>query len=471
MRRAPTRGGTRQAPAPVTVRQRLKWPASTTDHHRVTVPFDAPERAHRDAGLGLVEVMVALVLFALMGTGVIVTITRANALTYEDAARTAATNLAVREVEITRDVFSSTTRGPDDVLEGESVNSNPLPGGTANQPLVVDGTAFTVRRDVELVNAGETGSACDQSAPTEKAVYKVVVEVSWEELGKRPPVRMATTMTAPKGTNSGYDGHIGVKIVDRYGLPVRNMTVTATSSSQTESVASSADGCALITGLTPGTFTITMNRPGYVNPAGDPTAKMIAQVQTRQLWRGTIEYDAASSIVASFTTRSGYSIPTGVSSIPISLGNSAITPGGSRAVTGTGTTRTMGNLWPYPSGYEIWAGNCVDNDPGDFREAPVASEPLLPGLASVPLAPLRIKPSGSGTQTITATHDADSSCASGMTVTLGSVSGGDAELRSSLPYGTWTIRRSGGGGGKTVTLAAPDPDASGPAPTPPEVKP
>ncbi|WP_134766828.1 carboxypeptidase regulatory-like domain-containing protein [Nocardioides sp. 1609] len=411
----------------------------------------------RDAGMSMVEVMVALVLFALLTTGILLTVTRASRLTHEDAARTAATNLAVREIEITRDTFAGVTRGPDRIKEGMVTNPSPLPGKRVGQDLVVDGTKFRVERTASWKQRGNTASACDQGSSVELGYLEVDVDVSWNAQGREKSVHMATTMTPPKGTYSALTGHIGVKVIDRDGEPVSGATVTATGA-MTKSGATAGDGCVLLAFLTPGTYTLTMNLAGHVNPAGDATARTTANVVTGQLWRGTIEYDRAATINVTFATQVGWSLPpataAGINQVAVTIGNSALIPGGSRSVTGTGLNRVLTKLWPYPSGYEVWAGSCVDSDPGDDRAAPVAADPeaLVAPAATATLAPLTVR--GTTGQVITATHAADTACPSGVTITLGATL--DGELRTSLPYGTWTIKRSGSGSTKVVTLRPTD---------------
>lgn len=419
----------------------------------------------------MIEMMVALLLFALLSTAVIMTITRANRITHEDAARVAATNLAVRELEITRDAFDDVGRGPDSISNGD--NLNPLPGGSVGQPLVVDGTRFTVSRDKFEGQLGnnDAASACDQTGAAWD-YFRVVVTVSWKARGDTQNVRMSTTMTPQKGTFSATKGAVGLKVFDSLGRPVAGVPTSAVTGSGAVagSGTTGSDGCVLISDLDPGSYTIKLNRAGYVWSRNPELGNLTAAVVAGQLWRGSVEYDKAAKVDATFITRTGWSLPptsgaaasTGINKIPITVANSAITPTGSRAITGTGATRSMTDLFPFHSGYELWAGNCADSDPGDFRDPPVVTDPGGSATAQVPLAPVTVTaPSG----TITATHAADTSCSSGMTVTLGTPSGGS--LKTSLPYGKWTLSRSGSGTTRVVTLTPPDPAL--PLPTPPTV--
>jgi prepilin-type N-terminal cleavage/methylation domain-containing protein len=414
-------------------------------------------RRPTDAGMSIVEVMVALVLFAILGTAIAVSVNTASRLAYEDNARTAATNLAVREIEIARDTFFSVTRGPDRVRTNRVVNPSPLPGGAAGAALEVDGTKYTVVRTAQWASTNAVASACDEGSSAELSMLRVDVEVTWPDLGGRPPVRMSTLMSPPKGTYSVLTGHIGLRVIDRNGSPIAGATVSARSSAGALRTGdTAADGCVLLSHLDAGTWTLTLNRSAHVNPVGDPSATTTATVVQGQLWRGTIEYDQEAWIDVTFTTLSGWALPPGINAIPVSLGNSGITPSGSRAVSGTGNVRRLRGLWPYPSGYQLWAGACVDNDPGDFRTPPVDA---VPGGAAadarVALAPLTVR--APANTVVTATHASDSACSSGVTVNLGS--SGAGELRTSLPYGLWRISRTSGSGSTTrnVTLVAPDP--------------
>jgi prepilin-type N-terminal cleavage/methylation domain-containing protein len=435
----------------------LKRPRTRADDSCVTrSPESSPER-RSDAGMSLVEVMVALVLFAILGTAIVVSINTASKLTYEDGARLTATNLAVRELEIARDTFTSVTRGPDRVRTNRVTNPSPLPGGSAGQPLVVDGTAYTVVREAQWASTAAVASACDEGSSAELSMLRVDVTVSWPALGDRPPVEMSTLMTPPKGTYSALTGHIGVRVIDRNGEPVVGATVTAKSASgAVKSGDTASDGCVLLSFLDAGTWTMTLDRTDHVNPAGDQTAKTTANVVQGQIWRGTIEYDEAAGIDVRFRTMSGHDLPTGIDNIPVSLGNSAIVPSGMRAYVGTGQERKLRKLWPYPSGYQVWAGACVDNDPGDARENPVEARPGHTESATAKLAPIKVLvPNGSR---VTALHVKDTACTTDVSVVLNP--GSPSTLLTSLPYGKWTVSRTLGSTTKSavITVVPPTPD-------------
>jgi len=132
----------------------------------------------------------------------------------------------------------------------------------------------------------------------------------------------------------------------------------------------------------------------------------------------------------------------------VSFGNSGIQPTGIASYVSTaGGTTVVGPVWPFSSGYSVWAGSCAASDPGAGGTRPAAVKPAkgsttnvdaaLQGLAitttykgtpvSVPVTAV----AGDGVTPVT--------CPSGdQNLTLGTSAGG--ALNSSIPYGTWTLR-------------------------------
>lgn len=420
-----------------------------------------PDRA--EAGFTLIEVIVALALFLVLASAVLAVLAGAQTLGRDAKYRSVAIELAHRELEITRDAFTAQTRGPTTIETNQVSNPNPLAGQTDGDPLVVNKVPYTIARNAQWAQMGSSAATtCDEGSSVELSYLRVWVEVRWPGLGSRPPVRMDTVMTPPKGTYSQLSGHVGVKVISASGGPLQDVPVSISGPSGNQSADTTSDGCALFAFLSPGTYSVSLSKPGYVTRNGSPSAAASAQVQAGQLWRTVVEYDEAAALTVTFTTVSGYSLPTG-NTLPVTLGNSALVPSGARSVAGGGNTRTLSNLWAYPSGYQVWAGSCLDNDPqfnGGSRDLPVAVSPGGISTATLALEPVRVTGAPSN-RTVVATQSSDSSCASGQSITLGT-SAGDGSLMTSLPLGDWRITsgsRSGnvsvdaGGGAESVGLS------------------
>ncbi|WP_243059256.1 carboxypeptidase regulatory-like domain-containing protein [Nocardioides sp. SR21] len=387
----------------------------------------------------LIEVVVAIGLFAIMSTSVLSVLGSAITMTREDKARLAAVNLASRELEIVRDTFSSVLRGPEDV--GDATNPDQLPGGQANGPIVVDGVPFTVVRDTrwEAVGAGAS-SPCDNGTSDELAYLHVTVKVSWPDLGSRPPVTMDTVMTPPKGTYSALQtqSHIGMMVIDSLGNPKPGVQVTAKNSlgQLAPLQVTATDGCALLENLPAGSWTVTASNPGFVSLAGDATAQTTVHLQAGQLWRGVIQYDQAARILPTITAPEGYQLPAGAAVLPVTIGNSGLQPIGTRTFADS-QALVAAQLWPFPSGYVVWAGGCEDGNPaltGEALPVPAVAGTTTPAVVSLGAVEVHA-PAGTS---VVATHAADRLCPTGATVQLGTTNA-EGVLMTSLPFGTWTV--------------------------------
>lgn len=399
----------------------------------------------------LIEVVVAFGLFAIMSTAVLSVLGSAISVTRDDKARMAAVNLASRELEIVRDSFSSVLRGPGHVAD--ATNPNQLPGGQANAPIVIDGVPYTVVRDTRWEAVGNGASSpCDDGTSDELAYLHVTVKVSWPALGDRPPVTMDTVMTPSKGTYSALQtqSHIGIKVIDSSGNPKPGVHVTARNSlNQTAPLqVTAADGCALLENLAPGDWTVTASNAGFVSLAGDPTAQTTVHLEAGQLWRGVIEYDQSARIIPTIAAPEGHQLPEGIDDLPVTIGNSGLQPIGAR-VFADGQALASADLWPFPSGYVVWAGGCEDGNPALSGEAlPVPAEAGTATAVEVTLGAVEVH-AAPGTSVV-AFHSpeppvpanpnapSDRLCHAGLTIPLGTTNAAGV-LMTSLPFGTWRV--------------------------------
>jgi prepilin-type N-terminal cleavage/methylation domain-containing protein len=437
-----------------------------------------PQAAERDAGLSLVELMVAIVLFGLLATAVMTTLNYTINTTRNDRNRVAAATLAQRELEIVRNQFynGQQGQGPKTITVNQVTNPSPLPGGTSGSPLVVDGTEYTVVREATWSNSaggGTASSPCENGGTNELAYLKVHVEVTWKKMGSIQPVTSDTLLTPPKGTYTSDTGHIGVKVVDRDGKPQAGVPVTITGPSS-QSGATASDGCAVFAFLPVGSYTVTMTDTGFVNSKNEPAPSYPASVQVGAITRLAVDYDRAATLQVALAAPGGYTLPT-PTAVGVVIGHSALLPSGRATYNGTGSSRTISSLFPFSGGYEVWAGTCLDADPqfyGGSRPALAAATPGSSTAVSVPLYPvdLLVKESDGDLEvgkTIIAKHvvngslGGDAGCPSGPgipgeTHTLG-ITDGTGRVAGSLPMGSWQFEVSGAGAGPVPVQATIDP--------------
>jgi type II secretory pathway pseudopilin PulG len=410
----------------------------------------------RQDGYSIVELLVAVTVFALVFAAVSIGIGRALELNRGNRNRSAAAYLAARELEEVRaQSFGSVALGTTTCAYTTSGCNVPSP--------------YTVTQNVVWASPGSTSTSCDVPATSGSALaYKrVTVTITWPDMGGVAPVTSQTLLTPPAGTYDPNDGHILVQAFDRDALPLAGQTVSLTgpeSASQT----TSSDGCAFFGYLDPGTYTATLSTSGYVDRQGTQPAAQTVAVTASQISRLQFDYDRAATLSVGLVAPSGSVIPTGTYGIAMTVANSNLTVGYrsyQQSATGSGTTRTITPLFPYASGYQVWAGDCADADPqaysGGSRGAVLASNQGATTTGSATLDAVDVtvrRTSATGTlqsgATVSAIHAAGTGCTAGETLTTTTTTDSNGRLRLALPYGTWTIRAVQGSrsGTATVTL-------------------
>lgn len=412
-------------------------------------------RTRGQAGLTLLELVVAVSVFALAVGGLVMTIDSGLGLARTNRHRSVAANLAAAELDALR-------RTPfTELVLGRVVRTE-----------TVDAVTYTVVRDALWVdNDSETGP-CD-SAGADPKVLRVVVEVSWPDMRGIPPVRATTIVSPPVGSYDPHSGHLAVAVRDRAAQPLPGVPVTATAGGVHRLLTTTADGCAFFAFLPPGTYAVTLERTGYVDRQGTTAPTQTVGVHVGETASVAFDFDRAATVEATLEPgAAGASLPPGV---PVSWANPGLVPDGVRRGAGTGPTRTLRDLFPYTDGYALWAGGCADADPegrgaddvpfwpGALRPAAVAVSPGGTAAATVPVAVAELTVtdlSGPGPVPVIAEHAPDAGCPDGEEYTLGTIDG-SGTLLVALPHGTWTVRVPG----RAWTGATGgDPDADPPVP-------
>lgn len=403
-----------------------------------------------DEGVTLIELMMAMLIFGIAASGITAGFLTAMKTTRADQNRVAAANLAAREIEIVRNTFRiGATQALAIAADAEVVNANPLPGGTAGNPLVVDGYPYTVTRTVEWLPAGSGVSACDGGTSVTYPSLAVQVEVTWPEMGSVDPIRSNTILTPSKGVLASGTSFIAVKVLDSDNQPVEGMPVTLKLSTTSVDGVTADDGCATMAVPSAGTWTANLSEPGYVDMYGVAAPAKSVTVTSGALALTTMTYDKASSLVVTYTTASGYALPTGLKSLTLS--NALLQPSGLKVVTTSSATTTVSGLWPFNDGYTMWAGSCLQSDPataGGARDTAVVVDPGDTDTVSTKLAADSILVRTSAlvpvaNATVVAYPLSSSGCATTENPLVLGVTASTGYLKTSLPAGNWTIQVSG----------------------------
>ena len=325
-----------------------------------------------DQGVTLVEIMIAITILTLLTASVGAGLLAIQRSAFKSKERAAAANLATREMELVRNWFHSSDTAPADLMAaGDVTNADPLPGQTG--PAVVDGVPYTVKREVAWLVTGTGVSACDGGSVVTYPSVSVHVQVTWPNMGDVTPVTTDSILTPPKSVLNATSSYFAIKVLDRDGLAYEGRTVQVTGPGGTQSDTTGPDGCATFVLPGAGTYTasLTEGANGFVSYTGVTTAT--ATLTAGSLTVRSFSYDLGEKFTTVFQAPTGFSLP--VTKPALMFANSGIQPSGVAAYTASTGTTNVGPLWPFASGYSVWAGSCAGSDPATQGGRPAALVP------------------------------------------------------------------------------------------------
>ncbi|WP_421741422.1 prepilin-type N-terminal cleavage/methylation domain-containing protein [Cellulomonas sp.] len=395
----------------------------------------ATRRTHDgESGFSLIELVIAMVILGSMSIAIIGLILNAQGLNITNRNRVAASNLAARELDLVREQFSASDQGPIDIANaGLVTNPHPLAGGTAGQPLVIDGTKYTIVRSAQWNVAGTGASACDGGSLVAYPTLGVTVSVTWPNMKAVKPVTTTAALTPSKTTGvSTIDSFIASKVIDQDGAPLTGMSVTATSPSGVVTSAATDDtGCAVIKVSPPlagEAYTVRVADSGYVDISGTPNPTK----STGTLTRGSIFSGAGFAVGKAGTLTVKLVRADGVPLTSAQVAGSKLTlvaseysgASGQTTRTVTGVTTTFASLWP--TTYGAFFGTVpptggylvTDLAPGASVIAEVEFEMATVIIDTPPAGTTRIVAMPSGQATTCAAGSGTSAAVSGGTATF-----------------------------------------------------
>jgi prepilin-type N-terminal cleavage/methylation domain-containing protein len=394
-------------------------------------------------GLSLVELLVAISVFALVMTAVIATLGGALTLTRNNKSRAVAANLAAQEMDVVR-----------------AASFTALAAGNVTSSQTVDNVKYTIDRDSEWLTSASTSSPCDSASGSSLSFLRVTVSVSWPQMAGTKPVTTQTIVTPPVGAYDPNTGHIAVKLRDRDAQPLENYLVTSVGASGTRTALTDAAGCAFFAFEPVGDYTVSLSTAGYVDGQGVSNPSQTVSVVLGAIVSLAFDYDQSASIQLTMSGSGSGTLP--AAGLPVSLANTHYLPLGQKVFAAApGPTRTLANLFPYSDGYDRWVGSCADADPegqkpanggpfypGASRDATVAADPGAISSSSIVVQSVKVHVQRSTGvarvgATVVAVHAADNGCASGMSITFATTTDALGDTYGLLPFGLWTFTVSG----------------------------
>lgn len=384
--------------------------------------FRAPRilrvRPGADGGFSLVEVMVAMVIFAVVSTATVTIVIQALRTVRENSERVMAANIARSQVEALR--FQGAETIPIGLSEGGPVGMDP---------------AFSVTTTANWVGFDQTTSACDAVSPGTDYL-RVHVEVRSPSLAS--PV-VSDTVIAPDVEQAAISGgSAAISVEDHIGQPVADVEVRGVDTGHPENsfvLTTGPDGCLFIPDLSPsGSLVVTVSHAGlptYVSNTPTGASKTVP-IATGALSRPTFLFAPSASIQFAGTD-SEYAPP---GALPASWQISET----NTTVQASALGGTVADLWPTSSGFTAWAGQCAEADPSGFPGIVRQGFALQAGgntVATLATAPVKLRGLPAD-EPVTAEYRGPDGTCTGWTIALGR-SNDRGILKVGLPYGRWAF--------------------------------
>ncbi len=330
-------------------------------------------RALRDGeeGLGLVEVMVSAMLLVLVAVGVLAGVDGPGSTSGQNKSRSIAAALAQQDQNRLR-----------------AFKVSDISNYNATRTVAVGGIAYTVKSKAAWISDSTGTESCSNNS-SQTNYLKISSTATWPNIGSGAPVTVASLMSPPPGGVGANTGNLSVQLLDQAGSPVTGVPVTLTPGGA--SVATNSVGCAFFGYLAVGTYSASFAQPGWVDPSGASNVTLpdgsVTAGATNTL---TGSYAQAAQSAVSFDSKLGANAAP-VQADSVSLANPGVPPPGWRTFSpqGGGVVSTINatNLFPFPSGYGVYAGNCQANNPvtyipNYFTQNPGSYATLAPGASA-----------------------------------------------------------------------------------------
>ncbi len=380
--------------------------------------------------MGLVEVVISAALLIVIAIGTLSAFDAAGRFTTDEQRHSQANALAQQDEDRLRAIPVSQLSGLNQT-QYMTANGAPLASCNANT-----GTnCFTVTSTGQFQTESTGSSSCSSNGSAD--FIRTTSTVTWPNIGTRLPVTAESVITPPAG------GSLIVDVVDSQGNGVPNMTV-AGSGPSTLSATTGSNGCAIFAGLTGGNYNISVAQGGYVDKDGNsfpPPNQQTATVIEGSSVTKVFQFDRAGSIGTTFTYGQG---GTPTNGDVITIANSNMTYPGLRTfgtAGGYASSVTAVNVFPFQSGYTVYAGSCQADEPSanggtDPLPVVVPQGGAAPSV-TIPLPTLNVTvagtillPAAGATLVIT-----DTGCNVKRTLVVNP----NGQLGVALPYGTYTV--------------------------------
>jgi type II secretory pathway pseudopilin PulG len=335
-----------------------------------------------EAGVALMEVVVAAAILAMVAFGVLAGINGAQGSTGREKARSVAASLAEQDQERMR-----------------SMQLESLAELNETRPIALDGSTYTVKSEGKWISDTTGGTPSCQNNSKQADYLQISSAVTSNVIGTKTKPVLIKSLVAPTVVYSATRGSLAVQVNNRNHAGVPGIAVTIGGPSSDVQV-TNEQGCAIFPYIPVGNYEIKLNRPGWVEHYGVQQAIGNQDVTAGTLNVRTMDYDQAATVVATVGTyKPGSTTADTANLIDSKTYRASATNGGEQGMQRVfpATTPalpsyqvTLDSLFPFESEYGVFTGVCM-----------AESNPVLYDTDYYPSFTGAIKTNPSGTHAVT----------------------------------------------------------------------
>lgn len=302
------------------------------------------EMLRREEGMGLAEVAVSAVVLMIIVLGTYAAIDGPSTLSGANKARTVAAALAEQDQERLR-----------------ALKATDLSNHHEKRKVTVSGVSYTVESRALWTSDSSGTESCSSSS--KRADYiQISSTVTWPAMTGRP-VRTVSVVAPPSGGLGPNRGNLVVQLTNHAGVPVGGVPVSTSPASTT--VATNSLGCAFFGHVPSGGYQVRFGISGWVNPAGAGTVVLNGSVTTGTTATLSELYARAAYVDVGFDTRVGGSDPIVAQAQSVTVASPGLPAPGTRVFKAGRLESSIraSDLFPFTSGYGVYAGSCPSADP------------------------------------------------------------------------------------------------------------
>lgn len=189
-------------------------------------------------------------------------------------------------------------------------------------------------------------------------------------------VHFESLLAPPVGSFGPTQGTLGVQVVDRSAVALQDVDV-AISGPDAATLPTNELGCAIFGYIPPGSYTASLDEAGWVDVSGIGAVSRSATVSGGNVNAITIQYDRAATMTMSFQTVVGGGAAQSSAARTVTLANSGVPPSGVRSFSSVSRVSSFNTttLFPFTSGYVVYAGDCASANPQSYDAAYFAARP------------------------------------------------------------------------------------------------